>query len=276
MKENPNTVSDIFVQKLYEKRWLILTREDLFEMWLRAWGMKLRFPYGLGQVKNRGVIKAIGGGIYRVSLNREEDFSSSAIAFAWNDRNREQEENIDTSYWQIISLLSRRYSPSGGIIAHEKSLEYHLRNYEIPKRIVVYTRDTDKRLQISWYEIHFRTLKTWEKSGAKNMYRILYNASFEWSIDGVNLRFLSLEASLLDVASLRIHESGIAEDLILRFLSKYEKKLSRGKLGELVQYRYIRAINRIRSLSKEHWYADLYTVCLDVIKKEWGWCYLNL
>lgn len=62
------------------------------------------------------------------------------------------------------------------------------------------------------------------------MYRILFDTSIEGMLDGVKLRFLSLEASLLDVASLRIHESGIAEDLILRFLSKYVKKLSRMKL----------------------------------------------
>ena len=62
------------------------------------------------------------------------------------------------------------------------------------------------------------------------MYRILFDASIEGRIDNIKLRFLSLEAGLLDVASLRIHESGIDEDLILRFLSKYAKKLSREKL----------------------------------------------
>jgi hypothetical protein len=86
----------------------------------------------------------------------------------------------------------------------------------------------------------------------KNMYRILSDTSIEGHIDGVKLKFLSIEASLLDVASLRIHESGIAEALILRFLSKYESRLSREALGELVRYRYIRAVNRIRALTKEH------------------------
>lgn len=255
MKKNSNTLSDIFVKKLSEKRWKILTREMLEDIWSMSGGSKSRFAYWLSKVKNQSLIFPIGWWLYSIGSDIQE----------WDD-----------SYWKMVSMLLSRYSPSGGIIAHEKSMEYHLHNYEIPRCLVLYTRDTDKRIQIGEYQIHMRTLKTWEKSGMKNMYRILFDTSIEGMLDGVKLRFLSLEASLLDVASLRIHESGIAEDLILRFLSKYVKKLSRMKLWELVQYRYIRAINRIRALTKSQGYADLYAVCLDIIKKEGGGCYLNL
>ena len=255
MNEGLNTVSDIFVKKLAEKKWKILTREALEDMWSLSGGSKSRFAYWLGKVKNQSLIFPIGWWLYSIGSDIIE----------W-----------DNSYWKMVSLLISRYSPSGGIIAHEKSMEYYLHNYEIPKCLVLYTRDTDKRISIGEYDIHMRTLKTWEKSWVKNMYRIFFDNSKEWTIDNVKLRFLSFEASLLDVASLRVHESGIAEDLILRFLSKYAKKLSREKLWELLQYRYIRAINRVRSLSKSHGYMELYTICLDIIKKEGWWCYLNL
>lgn len=255
MSEKWNSVSDIFVQKLSEKKWKILTREAIADIWSLSGGSKSRFAYGLGKVKNQSLISSLGWGLYSLG----SDFTE------W-----------DSHYWHIVAMLLLRYSPSGGIIAHEKSMEYHLHNYEIPRCLVLYTRDTDKRIQVWVHDIHFRTLKTGSKSWMRNMYRILYSESLEGSIGSVKLRFLSLEASLLDVASLRIHESGIAEEIILRFLSKYEKRLSREKLGELVKYRYIRAINRIRSLSKSHWYTDLYGMCLDIIKKEgWG-CYLHL
>ncbi len=95
-------------------------------------------------------------------------------------------------------------------------------------------------------------------------------------IDSVKVYYLSLESSLLDVASLRIHDSGIAEGLILRFLEKYASRLSRDALGEFVKYRYIRALNRIRSLSKSHGFIDLYEDSLDIIRKEGGGCYLSL
>lgn len=255
MSEKWNSVSDIFVQKLSEKKWKILTREAIADIWSLSGGSKSRFAYGLGKMKNQSLIFPIGWGLYSIG----SDFTE------W-----------DSHYWQIVSMLLSRYSPSGGIVTHEKSMEYHLHNYEIPNCLVLYTRDTDKRIRMGEYEIHMRTLKTWEKSGTKNMYRILFDAWVEGEVNGVRFRFLSLEASLLDVASLRIHESGIAEDLILRFLSKYSKKLSREKLWELVKYRYIRAINRIRSLAKSHGYTEIYMMCLDIIKKEGGGCYLNL
>ena len=262
------TPSDIFVQKLSEKKGKFLTRENIADIWYLCGWSKSRFAYGIGKTKNSWIIESMGGWIYMISGD-----SRSSPIYEWWDR---EDSDRDSSYWQILSLLIDRYSPSSGIIAHEKSMEYHMKNLEIPKKIVIYTRDTDKRVQVSWYEIHFRTLVTGEKSGTKNMYRILHDTSLEWVIDWVKLRFLWLEASLLDVASLRIHETGIAEDLLLRFLLKYQKKLSRIKLGELLRYRYIRAINRIRSLAKTHWYDDLYRDCLDIIKKEWWGCYLNL
>ena len=179
-----------------------------------------------------------------------------------------EQRSIDTHYWYIVNLLIRQYSPSGAIIAHEKSMECNLRNYEIPSCLVLYSRDTDKRIQIGEYMFHFRTRKTGEKSGSKNMYRLLLAQSEEIIIDGLNLKILGYEASLLDVASLRIHDDGIEESLILRFLQKYHTKLSREKLGELVAQRYIRALNRIRRLTKEHGYTELYNVTLDIIRRE--------
>ena len=69
---------------------------------------------------------------------------------------------------------------------------------------------------------------------------------------------------------------GISEDIILRFIRKYEKSYSRKIFGELVSYRYIRAMNRIRSIAKDHGFTLLYEISLDIIKKEGGGCYLSL
>ncbi len=256
MRKSENMVSDIFVKKLEEKMWKLFLRSDLVELWMLAWGSKSRSAYGIGKAKNQGIIYSIGTGIFIVGESKKPD--------------------LDEIYWQIIALLIREYSPSGAIIAHEKSMELHLRNYEIPEKLVLYTRDTDKRIRIAWYQVEFRTLKTWEKTGVKNMYHVLREVTEEILIDSVKLRYLSIEASLLDVASLRHHDIGITESLVLRFLMKYGTKLSRQKLWELVKYRYIRAINRIRSLAKIHGYHTLYEDALDIIRKEWWGCYLSL
>lgn len=182
-----------------------MTREDLAELWLLSGGPKSRVAYGIGKVKNQGIIETLGGGVYVVIGGSEQDFSSSTEAgLTRNDRSK---ISSDTFYWQMITLLIKIHSPSGAIIAHEKSMEYHLRDYSLPEGLVLYTRDTEKRIRVGKYEIHFRTLQSGEKSGNKNMYRILHDISTEGEIDGAKLRFLSLESSLLDVASLRIHET---------------------------------------------------------------------
>lgn len=182
-----------------------MTREDLVELWLLSGGPKLRVAYGIGKVKNQGIIETLGGGVYLIVGRTEQYFSSSTeIGPTRNHRNEISSDNL---YWQMVALLIKIHSPSGAIIAHEKSMEYHLRDYAIPDRLVIYTRDVEKRIRVEKHEIHFRTLQSGEKSGSKNMYRILSDISIEGEIDSAKLRFLSLESSLLDVASLRIHET---------------------------------------------------------------------
>lgn len=235
--------------------WKIMRRDDIYDIWLASGGAKLRFASALSRAKYAGYISPLGGWIYTCNIT---------------------EADIESYYWQIVALLIREHAPSGAIIAHEKSLECHLHNYEIPAILVLYTRDIDKRVIVGKYLFHFRTRKSGEKSGMKNMYRLLHETSIEVSIDTVKLRALGYESSLLDVLSLRIHESGIEESLVLRFLEKYHKKLSREVLGELVSHRYIRALNRLRSFTKEHGYVELYSTTLDIIRREgWG-CYLHL
>jgi hypothetical protein len=62
-------------------------------------------------------------------------------------------------------------------------MQIHLRDYSLPDRLVLYTRNLNKRIQIGEYEFHFRTLKTGEKSGMKNMYRIFADDAIEVEID---------------------------------------------------------------------------------------------
>lgn len=107
------------------------------------------------------------------------------------------------------------------------------------------------------------------------MFRIFLKESSIGKVDSLQFRFLSLEASLLDVASLRIHDFGIKEELLFRFLKRYESRLSREILGRLVEYRYIRAINRVRAFSKTHGFQDLYEKTLDIIKYEGSGCYVS-
>lgn len=251
-----DSVLDIFVNKLVQKSGKILTREGILELWILSWWSRGRIAYAIQQGKNHG---------YIVPLMRD-------IFYVWAILGDE-----DDLYWRLVRVLIQKYAPAGAIIAWEKSMEYHLRNFSIPTVLILYTRDINKRVRLSGArEVHFRTLKSGEKKGGKNMFRLLEKYSTRAIIDATELDILGLEASILDAASLRIHEVGLSEELFEKFLRQYEKRLSRESLWELVSYRYIRAANRLRAFAKSRWFTLLYEQMLDVIKKEgWG-CYLNL
>lgn len=249
---------DIFVKKLEQNMWKTYLRDDLLRLWQNAWGSKARFSYGLWKAKNQEKITLLWSWVFRIAVPHEI------------------REDMDDMYWDILALIIREYSPSGAIIAHEKSMELHLKNYGIPQTLVLYTRDTVKRICVGPYIFQFRSLKSGVKSDTKNMFRILEKYSKEINIWNHTFHTLGIESSLLDVASLKIHNTGISEDLILKFIKKYENSYNRTIIWEIVSYRYIRAVNRLRGIAKYHWFSKLYEILLDVIKKEgWG-CFLNL
>ncbi len=254
--KNTGNVLNIFVNKLVQKSGRILTREDLLDIWLLSGWSRSRLAYALQQAKYAGHISLLMNGIFFV---------------------RNSLDNPDSLYWNIVAVLTRKYSPAGAIVSWEKSMEFYLRNFSIPDILILYTRDTTKRIRLkNGREVHFRTLKSGEKMGSKNMFRFLMSHSLVWNIDWAELLFLDYDASLLDAATVRIHEAGISEVLFEKFLRQYEKRLSRENLGSLVSYRYIRAANRLRSFAKQHDFNILYNMLIDIIKREWGWCYLNL
>ncbi len=251
------SVSDIFVKKIWEKIWL-LTKDEIVRLWLLSWGSKSRSSYALSILLGRKLIENIAKWLYRV---RNEE---------WRTKNK------DEDYWAIIEKLVYIYSPSGGVVGGEKALELHLQNYSIPEILIIYTRDTNKRIRLSdAREVHFRTLVSWEKTGKKNLYRILFDTKNTLP-EYRKISFLSLEWSLLDALSLKKHEIGIEEGNILRFLKSFHSMLSRDTLGNLVKYRYIRAMNRLRAITRDNGYEDLYKKTLEIIRDEgWG-CYVNV
>lgn len=249
-------VLDIFVNKLVQKSGKILLRDDLERLWVLSGGSIPRLAYAIGQMKHQGHVSRL----------------MSDLFFVWSPP-----DNPDDLYWEMIRVLIKHYSPSGAIIAGEKSMEYHLRNFSIPDVLVLYTRDTSKRIKLSnEREVHFRVLKSGEKKWSKNMFRLLDKHAVKWMIDGREIDFLGPEASLLDAAALHFHETGLSELLFEQFLRQYEKRLSRESLWELVSYRYIRAANRLRAFARDRGFALLYGYMLDVIKKEGGGCFLNI
>ena len=247
-----NSVSNIFVRKISERSGAYLTKDEIMRIWMLSGGSKSRLTYALWVLLGKKLIECVCQWLYSIK--------DIQISSAYD-------------YWLLIEKLIRLHAPSGGLIWGEKALEMHLQNMSIPDVLIIYTRDTAKRVRLSdGREVHFRTMVSWEKSWKKNLFKYLE----EYSKNHWELAYLSYEAALLDALSLKRHDAWVEESNILRFLKSFHKKLERDILWGLVKYRYIRAINRLRVLSRDNGYEDLYKKTLDIIRDEGGGCYVNV
>jgi hypothetical protein len=237
--------------------WEIVTKDDLKDIWLRSWGSQLRLNYAMSILLGRDLIIKISNNIYYIS--------SDGVYFDMNQL-----------YWKIVTKLIKLHSPSGWVIGSEKAIEFHIQNFSIPDILIIYTRDTSLRIKLSdSREIHFRTLVSGMKTDKKNLWRTIVENSIEIQIPE-RLMICWYELSLLESLSLRRHDIGIEESNIIRFLRLYESKIDRKILWTLTKMRYIRPLNRLRIIARDLGYEKLYRMTLDIIRDEWGGCYLNL
>ena len=257
MSKIENTVSDIFVKKICMNMWNILTKKDILDLWTRSWGSNSRVVYGMSILLGKGIIERLSSGIYIV-------------------KNQTKDIDIWKIYWNIVRKLIDIHAPSGWVIAGDKALEFHLQNFSIPDILIIYTRDTALRIKLTDNrEVHFRTLVSGAKTGKKNLWRTIVDNSI--TIDAPEkLEICGYELALLESLSLRLHDVGIEESNIIRFLRSYSTQINREKLWLLTRLRYIRPLNRLRILVRDLGYTDLYAITLEIIRDEgWG-CYLNL
>ena len=122
--------------------------------------------------------------------------------------------------------------------------------------------------------VHFRTLLSGEKTQKKNLYSRLLREST--AHERLMVVVSNKELALLEALSLREHEIGIPESTVLRFLEREHAELDGAILSDLVRYRYIRAMNRLRVIARDQGYDDLYQKTLQAIKWEGGGCFVSL
>lgn len=276
MKKSIST-SDIFVKKVSEKSDTVISKNELSRIWVLSGGSKSRLAYGMSILLGRAIILSIARDLYYIKKPRPSLRVESIPTFpATKTISLSSNNYLDELYWTIVRKLISLHAPGWAIIGGEKSLELHLKNYEIPDILIIYTRNTASRIRLSnGREIHFRTLSSGAKSGKKNLYTTLLKYSIILS-DPEELQILSLEASLLDSLALHRHEEGIEEWVVLRFLRQHARELDRTILWDLTRLRYIRPMNRLRRITRDNGYAELYTITLDIIKNEWWGCFLNI
>lgn len=189
--------------------------------------------------------------------------------------NRWQNFNIDDYYWQIALKIIKSETQWDYFISSSKALEFHLKDYSIQNKLIVYTKYIQKTIIISPdFKIYFKTFSiptlknySYSKLINENTSKITYNSLI--------FKISNLELSLLD-SLIESHNNKINAYIIEKFLKKYKSLLNRDILGNLVKIKYITSINRLRSISQELHYEDLYLKCLDIIKVEWANCFLTI
>lgn len=185
---------------------------------------------------------------------------------------------ISDYYWQIVAKIVKVETNWNYIIAGNKALEIHLKDYSIQNNLIVYTKDVQKNIKISSeFNLIFKILSPWKKDFNKT-YNFNYLKKF-WiyrEIDYQKFFVAWEELALLDSLLIQNSSRGLDNYLINKFLSKFEKYLSREKLWFLVKYRYISSINRLRVIAKNQKLEKLYLACLDIIKNEWANCFLSI
>lgn len=152
MQKNRKSISDIFVKKIVQKGTRVCKKDEILKLWKLSGGSEGRYAAALTGLSNRGLLFRMAKDVYL--LNPGSD--------------------IDDFYWSMIARLVSMYTTTGAIIASEKALEMHMKNQSLPSILVLYTADTSLRIRLyDDREVHFRTLRSGEKTGYKSLFPLL-------------------------------------------------------------------------------------------------------
>lgn len=151
-----------------------------------------------------------------------------------------------------------------------------MRDLSIPNTLIVYTKDYDASVVVSSrHTVVFKTVKSGAKTGRTNAYPVFSKFSETVEIEGTKFKIAGMEHAVLD--SLIVHKGMPDTDvrMVEKFLSKYSKTLRRENLGELVSFKYLTAVNRLREISRDRGDTATYEKALDVVKREGGNCFVT-
>lgn len=253
---------DKIVNKLYEKKWNILTILDIQDTFYSPDEKgRIQAYKVVSRLKKNGILLPIRHGIFYVKKSELENIV----------------DIIDENYWKIVrAIISEENLGQSYFISGIASLHIHMRIYSAPDTLTLYTNEITKNIKITPNStIKFSTISTWKSLKNTNAYNRLSKFVMRVELDGISMRIATRELALLEWLS---HGKTSKEDmiLILKFLKKFEKTLDLEILGKLVSVRYITAINRLREIAKNNGFERLYAGCIQIIAREWKWCFLTV
>jgi len=252
------------VKNLCKKRWKLFFKEDIFELIDPEKKSKYLslLTRTISKLKAQNIILWVKAWVYVIP----ED----------NDRWLNKVDLLDKYYMQLLKRIITKEVWSHYYISWQKSLEIHMKNYEIPEKIFIVNRDINKRVKIWTKEIVFKTI-SWKMNNWNikkiNLFSQFSKYAITKQIEDIELKISGLELALLETSLITDSELWFDIGLINKVMNKYKWVLDKDAFSTIWQYKYIMSFNRLKELAKDI-DVDLYKCFLDVIKVN-GWLFIG-
>lgn len=249
------------VQRLWTKWWKIIFKNDIFELIdpekKTIYATKVsKYIYKL---KSMGVIINLRAGVYIVPEKEDENLNKIDL--------------IDKYYLKLLKKYITYYVWSSYYISWRKSLEFHMKNLEIPEKIFIVNRSLNKKIKVWSLEIIFKTI-----SGNDNFWKKIniFSKMSEFivikKVEDLDFKLSCLELSLIEAALVNDIDLWVPVELLNKAIKKYSKVMDKDVFYKIWKYKFIMSFNRLKEIAK-HLDKDLYEVFLDIIKKN-GWLFI--
>ena len=250
---------DKIVNKMWNKWWKVIFKEEIYEIIDPE--KKPEYQNQVDKIvyrlKSEKHIISIRNGVYIVPLEEDRELNELDL--------------IEKYYYQFLKKFITQNVGSEYFISWKKSLEFHMKNYEIPEKILVMNRNLNKKVMIGNYIIVFKTSSTALQGKKLNLFSRLKKYSSSVDIYWVGFRIADLELALFESALIENNE-WVDVSLLNKSLKKYAKYFKIDVFYNLWQLKYSMSLNRLKELAK--WIdPKLSAIFLDIIKKN-GWLFV--
>jgi len=251
---------DKIVNKMWKKWWKILFKKDIFEIIdpeskSENQNMVDKTVYKL---KAAGVIISLKAWVYIVPSD--------------DDKILNKVDLLEKYYLKLLKKYITYFVWSSYYISWTKSLQFHLKDFSVPEKIYIITRDLNKKIKVWNYEIIFKTISGKIESKKINLYAKMQDFVVYKNLEWLEFKISNLELSLLESAQISDSVAGLDFSLLNKAIKKYSSELDHEVFHSIWRYKFIMSFNRLKEIAK-HIDQELYQCFLDIIKQN-GWLFI--
>lgn len=249
------------VKKLWNKRWKVLTKNDIWEIIdpEKKSLYQSKVDKTIYLLKSQKILLSLKAGVYVVPEVEDMDLNEVDL---W-----------EKYYFKLLKKIIGAELWSAYYISGQKALEIHMKNFSIPQKLFVTSRNQEKRIKLQENEIIFRTVHGNFQGKKISCYWKFYPYSQIKEIDGVKLRVSCLELALLEASLVEDSQMWVPTQLLTHALKKYGKVLRKEVFSDILRYKYNMSANRLKELSR-HIDPKLSAFFLEEIKQNGG-CFVG-